>query len=125
MNPLLVRTYRCASNFLAYTLIGQGTTGGTVIQSVSAARDFIGVVTPEGGSNNYVPVQHIGIAKVRAGAAVTAGNWITSDSAGEGIPITLAAAAANVRQVCGIALTSAADGEIFEMLIQPSFTTAA
>lgn len=125
MNPLLSRTFRGASNFLAYTLIGQGSTPGTVVQSVSAARDFIGVVTPEGGANNYIPVQLIGVAKVRAGAAVTAGNKITSDAAGEGIPITLAAAAANVRQVCGTALTSAADGELFDMLIQPMLTTAA
>lgn len=125
MKSLFSRTYRCASNLLAYTLVGQGSTPDTVIQSVSAARDFIGVVEPEGGSNNYVPVQHVGIAKVRAGAAVTAGNKITSDSIGEGIPITLAAAAANVRQVCGTALTSAADGELFEMLIDPAFTTAA
>lgn len=125
MNNLLSRTFRCAANLAAYTLVGQGSTPGTCVQSVSAARDFIGVVTPEGGSNNYVPTQLVGIAKVRAGAAVTAGNKITSDAAGEGIPITLAAAAANVRQVCGTALTSAADGEIFDMLIQPMLTTAA
>jgi hypothetical protein len=125
MNQLFSRTFRGASNFAAYTLIGQGSTPGTCVQSVSAARDFIGVVAPEGSSANLIPVQIVGVAKVRAGAAVTAGNKITSDAAGEGIPITLAAAAANVRQVCGTALTSAADGELFDMLIQPMLTTAA
>lgn len=121
-NPILTRTFAVAATLNAYTLAGQGSTPNTVLQSVSLANNFVGVVGPEGSAGGYAPVIVLGIAKVRAGASVTAGNKIGSDSAGLGVPIALAASGANVRQVCGTALTSAASGELFDMLIQP-FTT--
>jgi hypothetical protein len=120
--PVLTRTFAVAATLNAYTLAGQGSTQNTVLQSVSLANNFIGVVGAEGSAGGYAPIHLVGVVKVRAGASVTAGNKIGSDSAGLGVPITLAATGANVRQVCGTALTSAASGELFDMLIQP-FTT--
>jgi hypothetical protein len=53
------------------------------------------------------------IVTVVAGAAVTAGNKVMSDAAGEAIPWVTAASEAN--EALGLALNTAADGDLVEV----------
>jgi hypothetical protein len=59
-----------------------------------------------------------GVAKVKAGAAITAGAAVASDSAGEAIT----AATADIR--LGIALETAADGDIISIVFNPAAAVA-
>jgi len=56
-----------------------------------------------------------GISKVEAGGNVSAGNAIKIKATGQGVAATLPA---DVALVVGIALSSAADGQIFTCLLQ-------
>lgn len=54
-----------------------------------------------------------GVSKVVAGAAITAGARVTSDASGNAVAASIAGDA-----VLGIALTGAASGDVFPVLIQ-------
>jgi len=93
---------------------------GIVAESATTPVDGVGKQTPEVGSAvSIVDLEGGGIAMAKAGAAITAGQLVVLDGTGGRV-----AGAANVGAVTddswilGVALESAADGDIFSFKIQ-------
>lgn len=90
---------------------------GHVILSALATDAFIGVLenAPKSGvTTDEVSVvlrSAQGTSKVIAGGTITAGAWITSDTAGKAVVTTT-----NKDQLLGMALVAAATGDIFEFM---------
>ena len=86
------------------------------VQECSAATDaMIGVAgSQDAASGEVVEVAVAGIAEVIAGEAITRGDLISADADGEA-----ATADAKTDRVVGVALESAADGDIFPLLLSP------
>lgn len=93
---------------------------GIVAESATAAVSGVGKTTPEVGSPvSIVDLEGGGIAMVKAGAAITAGQLVVLDATGGRV------AGANTigdvtddSWILGVALEAAADGEIFSFKIQ-------
>ena len=108
---------------------GAALVNGTVLK-VSAARTVIitaattdvvvGVCAESVASGSDVPVALLqGIVEVKAGGTIAAGNICIPDATGTVTgAANLGALATDVVGI-GIALTAAANGEIFEMIAQP------
>ncbi len=96
---------------------------GKVIKATAVANTVIGILAedPDGTATTdgeTVPVVLLqGIVKVKAGATITAGQLIVPDTtAGRVAGVANAAALAADSMAIGVALQSAVDGDIFEML---------
>jgi hypothetical protein len=82
----------------------------------AAATDIpIGVLQNAPESGQTAVVRPFGITKLYAGGAISAGNLIGTDSAGEADAKTSGTDTTNY--VCGQALTAADDGDVFKALI--------
>ena len=99
---------------------------GQVKQSTAASRAFVGVSdqASSGGASSTASVQVHTIAgsvvKVVAGSGgVTAGDQVASDATGQGVTFTDAGTGTAVKTIAGIAMETAAAGELFGMLISP------
>ncbi len=99
---------------------------GKVIKATAVANTVIGVLAENPDSvattdGEIVPVVLLqGIVKVKAGATITAGQLIVPDTtAGRVAGVANAAALAADSMAIGVALQSAVDGDIFEMLSMP------
>lgn len=99
---------------------------GKVIKATAVANTVIGILAEDPDSEATtdgvtVPVILLqGIVKVKAGATITAGQLIVPDTtAGRVAGVANAAALAADSMAIGVALQSAVDGDIFEMLAQP------
>ncbi len=91
--------------------------------ALSAANQvgFLGVTLEATDRLGYAPIQHRDVVLITAGAGgVTAGQYVVSDATGNAVPI---AAAAQNKQVVGLALTTALAGNPADVLLQP-FQTA-
>ncbi len=98
---------------------------GKVIKTTAVTDSPVGILAEDPDSEATtdgvrVPVVLLqGVVKVKAGAAITAGQLIVPDTtAGRVAGIANQAALVADSTAIGIALESAADGEIFEMLAQ-------
>ncbi len=98
---------------------------GKVIKTTAVTNSPVGVLAEEPDADRTtdgltVPVALLeGIIKVKAGATITAGQLIVPDvTAGRVAGVANQAALVADSTAIGIALESAADGEIFEMLAQ-------
>lgn len=99
---------------------------GMVMQSTAAARGLVGVSdqASAGQASSTLSVQvHTvpgGIYKVEVGAGgVTAGNKVASDATGKAIAFTDAGTGTAVKMIAGTAMSTAAAGELAEILFQP------
>lgn len=106
-------------------IVADGSNAGNGKVSTAAAQGFVGVTTEVTDTLGYTTVRTRGIARVRAGGTVVAGNQIASDAVGKGVAITPAASGASVKQVAGTALSSCANGELFDLLINPQLALGA
>lgn len=87
---------------------------GGIAVAAAATDNPIGVLRRNANLNEVCDVRIVGIAEVKAGAAVAKGAEVMSDAAGKAI--TYAAGANNM--VVGIALkAAAADGDIIPVLL--------
>lgn len=115
---------------LASTLIPEGVAvivdtddAHCAVSGLNPASGVLGVSrtsTPAGQSCDIVQG---GIARMKAGAAITRGNWITSDATGRGIPATLAAAGATYIELVGQAIESTDAADTFfacKVLLTPA-----
>jgi hypothetical protein len=84
---------------------------GLAIMANATDLNQIGILQDKPASGQVGTVRTEGITKARAGAAVTAGDRVTSDANGSLIVATTG------RQVMGIALTSAVNNDIFTVLL--------
>lgn len=64
-------------------------TAADTVNITTAATDFaVGVIQNKPTSGQAVQLGHLGITKVKAGAGITAGDRLTSDSSGRAIATT-------------------------------------
>lgn len=99
---------------------------GQIKQSTAAARALVGVSeqASSGGSGSTASVQvHTvpgGIYKVEVGTGgVTAGDQVASDATGKAVTFTDAGTGSAVKTIAGIAMSTAAAGELAEILYSP------
>ncbi len=99
---------------------------GKVIKATAVANTVIGVLAenPDGAATTdgeTVPVILLhGVVKMKAGATITAGQLIVPDAtAGRVAGVANAAALAADSMAIGVAMESAVDGDIFEVLSMP------
>jgi len=124
----IVKSYKIddAAGVLQYVVVVAGGSDGNVKKPTAAdVAGFMGV-TLEAQPNQYkgVAVQKTGIVRVKAGGAITRGDRLAINSTAGDVKsveaiITAAPGVASVRNLVGIAETSAASGDIFPMWIQP------
>jgi len=89
-------------------------TDGDLILAAAGTDTVIGVITEAAAADKPVTVQFGGLAKVKAGGTIVAGDRLTSDGSGQAIATTTAG-----NRVFGIALDAGASGNIVPvMLIQ-------
>lgn len=96
---------------------------GKVIKATAVTETVVGILAEEPRSDattdgENVPVVMLeGVVKVKAGATITAGELIVPDvTAGRVTGVANVGPLADDSMAIGIALKSAVDGEIFEML---------
>lgn len=95
-------------------------TGPTVTAVGILAEEPRSDATTDGETVPVVLIAAGGKAMVKAGASITAGQLVIADStAGRVAGVANIAALAADTMAIGIALESAADGDIFEVLLQP------
>ena len=121
--PIFALSALAATALLAERFVSQsgaGTTNGAlttinVAQTTLAATNTLGVVRQAAASGDKVTVDVLGSAIIEAGAAITAGATVSSDTVGRAI--AWATGAAKV----GMALQSAtAAGQFIEILLIPN-----
>lgn len=96
---------------------------GNAAVSTAAQNGFVGVTIDDTGKNGYTTVRTKGIVQIRTGAAVAAGDQVASNANGKAVPQTVAASGAGVKQIVGVALTSAATADVLvDVLLQPKYT---
>lgn len=84
-----------------------------VVEADAATDQLVGVSgRGDVAAGETVEVAMVGIANVKAGAAVGRGNHVTANADGEAIGTTTAN-----NRIVGTALESAADGDIFPVLL--------
>ena len=115
MNRVTMWLPRKAGADIGANLLVKPSAVETVVKAAAAADAVIGVTGRDGAkSGETVDVAVQGIVDVKAGAAVTRGDLIGANASGEGIGVS----AAGNRYV-GVALESAADEDIFPVLLGP------
>lgn len=100
-------------------VIASGTNTGNGAVSTAKAIGFLGVTAEATDSKGYANVANAGVVDVIAGGSVSFGASIASDANGAGVSVTPANTGA-LTQVVGTALSAAATGNTFRMLIMPS-----
>lgn len=116
--PTLIRAFVAGTGGVGQNRIVKfGAADGEVINSTAAADAHLGVcIQPSGaaaGARADVVVG--GIAEIIAGGNVTRGGLVTSDASGYAVAAAPAAGANN--RIVGIAMVSAASGDIFPVLL--------
>lgn len=111
-NPILTKSFIAGADTRPNRCV-KFSDSGTVIEAVLAADRVVGVSKPQltVASGDRVDVVLLGIADAIAGAAVTRGDLVTSDTTGA--VITLAGAT----QEIGTALESGVAGDIIPVLL--------
>lgn len=100
----------------AYTIVKFGTDDNKVKKGVSATADaLIGVVQAKAAANAKVNIMLTGITLVKADAAITRGDLLTSSADGEAKPTTTAK-----NWVVGMAMASGAAGDLVPALLSQS-----
>lgn len=119
-NPGLIKSMVAEAAVLPYRIVKFGAADGQVLMAAAATDALIGVADNLGQDTAGYRVDVIldGTAEVTAGAAVTRGALLMSDSTGRAVTAT-GTAGANFRTI-GYALASAgAAGEVIPVAIQP------
>lgn len=100
-----------------YRLVIQSTTLREVTVPAAASDPPLGVLQNAPASGEPAAVCIVGVTKFVAGGAVTVGDKLMNDDTDDGAVVTWAAGVGN--HACGIALETAADGEIFSGVVLP------
>lgn len=117
-NPILIKNYVAGAAVAARRIVKFDAADGKVIQAAAATDAVVGVAEQvAAASGERVDVIHSGIAEVEFGGTVTRGALVTADADGKAVAAAPAAGANN--RVVGIALVSAASGDIAPVLIVP------
>lgn len=109
-NPIEIDSFAAGGTIVANRFVKIGAADNTVIQTAATTDNSIGVAAEAAVSGDAVAVKTAGVVKVEAGAAVTRGVQVMSDSSGRVVDATA------TNKVLGIALEAAsAAGEIISV----------
>jgi hypothetical protein len=131
-NYVLDKGFLAQGGAVAYTF-GEALIPGTLTQScarstsaVSGTTFWLGISqetvdsTKIGTGKAFVDVRLLGISRAIAGATVTVGARLTTDTSARVVPVTRAAAGAQPAPVIGVALTGTTNvGEHIDVLLTP------
>lgn len=110
--PLVADTGGVSENLLVK--ISAGKKAATATASTAA---IIGVALYNAAAGQTATVQIAGVARVKLGGTVTAGDPITSDASGQGV--TAAPVAGVNAYVVGFALESGVSGDLIDVTVTP------
>ncbi len=101
-----------------WRFVKMGTADGTVVQADANSR-VIGVLTNKPKLGEPAAVAVAGVVKVEAGGAITRGQLVGANAAGQAIPATAPGATwgGAIEHVAGIALENATAGQLVEILL--------
>lgn len=119
MTPDLIRSFRAGAAIGAARIVAFGSADNEVIAASGNTAAMIGICIQPGGaaSGAACDVVLAGIAEAEAGGTITRGALVTADSSGRAVAAS-AAAGTNIR-VVGVAMASAATGDIIPILVSP------
>ncbi len=128
--PLFVKTFQ-ADTAIAnanVVVVASGTNAGNVALPAAAnATKIVGVTleaVPSGSATNSLPIQTDGIAQIQTdgAASIAAGDYLAVANSSGQIKTVVPATGTVVRQLVGIALSSAANtaGLLVDVLLQPN-----
>jgi len=113
---ILIQSFKCQSAVTKGQLVVADTHTSGEYVSVStagaAATDVIGVALASGATGEYIPVMIVGIAKVTAAGAITAGEKVRSAASGQIQAMPATPAAGDEKQIVGRALQDFASGDV-------------
>jgi hypothetical protein len=116
-SPGLIKAFKASGALAARTFVKFGSDDETVV-AATAGSDVIGVTTEiPAADGETVDVIMGNIADVKFGGVVARGKLVMSDASGEAV-LAAASAGANVR-TAGMALFTAADGDIGPVFLMP------
>ena len=92
-----------------------GAADNTVIEAVDAAAAIVGVSEFAAASGAEVTVQIDGVARVKAGGVIARGSLVTATT--DGVIVAAAPATGANANTLGIALATAADGDVIPVLL--------
>lgn len=78
--------------------------------AAAATNAICGVIQNTPASGEQTDIRFLGTSKVKAGGTVSAGDWVTADSAGKAVATTT-----DKDFIVGQALEAAVSGDIFEI----------
>lgn len=111
-NPLLDKTFTAGGTVNPYRLCKFGGSDTAIVQAAAASDAIIGVSGQIGAaSGEVIDITLVGVGEVQAGGSITRGNQVTSDANGKAV------VASDGNVIIGKAMASAADGDIFPILL--------
>jgi hypothetical protein len=121
-NPGLIKTFTSALAIPAYTIVKFDSSDNAVAAAAAATDKMFGITTDIASSaGGECDVIVDDIAYVIAGGTIVRGDLLTSDASGHAVSIVPGVAAA--ARVIGVAMVSAASGDVFNCLIAPAAAT--
>jgi len=114
LNQLLSKTFVAGGAIVKNTIVKFGAADDTVVAAAAATDQLMGVALNNAALGDRVDVQMMGIAEIKAGGVITRGDYVTSDASAEGVSLS---AAATIKSSIGMALRTAADGDIIPVML--------
>lgn len=116
--PILIKAFTTGSAVTKRRLVKFGSADATVVQAAAATDLIIGASGDlDAASGARVSVVVAGIADVEAGGNITRGALVTAGADGKAVAAAPAAGVNN--RVAGVAMVSAASGDIIPVLLAP------
>lgn len=125
-NPDIRIAYKGSAAIAAYTIVKFGSDDLTVSPAAAATDSLLGVANELGlsaadvAAGATLDVIVAGVAEIAAGASITRGALVTSDANGKAVAAAPSAGVNN--RILGIALKSAASGDIIPVFLSPGST---
>ena len=114
-NDVLTKTFIAGAAIAKNTIVQFDSTDDTVIVSTGPSTLNIGVaLEAAAAAGDRVEVAVLGIAEVKAAGAITRGDFVMATAGGEA---TTMAASVSLRTAAGQAMATAANNDVFPMLI--------
>lgn len=118
-NPTLTKNYVAGTAIAKRRIVKFDAADGKVIQAAAATDSLVGVAAElDAASGARVDVHLAGIAEIEAGGAVTRGGLVTADANGKAVAAAPASGVNN--RVIGVAMVTAANGDVFPVLLAPN-----
>jgi hypothetical protein len=122
MNPLFITTRRAAGAITARSIVKPSTNDYEIVLASAATDKLMGITTEiDAASGEPCDVIRTGIAAVKLGGTVAAGDYITADSSGHGVKC--APTTGTVAQFIGKVEVAGVSGDIVDVWVAPGQIT--